>query len=180
MHAPLTPHFSTSWLLSLSLTCTQTHASEGQPPPPSLSPPCSLEHTAKNTPFFTLLARHVCKSGLFLQCVQDLAVTLRAEGGLQCMSQWQPQKKNYIWWKLHMKNGVTMKFFCCLFFLSNIQCCAKAWSLLLSLYILFGKWEISEVFIETCKHAWNKVYEGKNRVCAVLMSLKVHIWPPVQ
>lgn len=63
-------------------------------------------------------------------------------------------EKNYIWWKRHMKNGVTMKFFCCLlFFLSNIQCCAKAWSLLLSLYILFGKWEISEVFIETCKHA---------------------------
>lgn len=147
----------------------------------SFSLPALFTRThCKKYPFFTLLARHVCKSGLFLQCVQDLAVTLRAEGGLQCMSQWQPQKKNYIWWKLHMKNGVTMKFFCCLFFLSNIQCCAKAWSLLLSLYILFGKWEISEVFIETCKHAWNKVYEGKNRVCAVLMSLKVHIWPPVQ
>lgn len=74
----------------------------------------------KKYPFFPLLAlrktRHVCKRGLFLQCVQDLAVTLRAEGGLQCMSQWQPQKKNYIWWKRHMKNGVTMKFFCCLLF----------------------------------------------------------------
>lgn len=64
----------------------------------SFSLPALFTRThCKKYPFFTLLARHVCKSGLFLQCVQDLAVTLRAEGGLQCMSQWQPQKKNYIW-----------------------------------------------------------------------------------
>lgn len=168
-------------LTPLALSHMHADTRQGRTASSSFSLPALFTRThCKKYPFFTLLARHVCKSGLFLQCVQDLAVTLRAEGGLQCMSQWQPQKKIYIWWKLHMKNGVTMKFFCCLFFLSNIQCCAKAWSLLLSLYILFGKWEISEVFIETCKHAWNKVYEGKNRVCAVLMSLKVHIWPPVQ
>lgn len=61
--------------------------------------------------------------------------------------------------KLHMVETAYEKwshhevFLLLFFFLSNIQCCAKARSLLLSLYILFGKWEISEVFIETCKHA---------------------------
>lgn len=64
----------------------------------SFSLPALFTRThCKKYPFFPLLAlrktRHVCKRGLFLQCVQDLAVTLRAEGGLQCMSQWQPQKK---------------------------------------------------------------------------------------
>lgn len=73
----------------------------------SFSLPALFTRThCKKYPFFPLLAlrktRHVCKRGLFLQCVQDLAVTLRAEGGLQCMSQWQPQKKityggNGIW-----------------------------------------------------------------------------------
>lgn len=64
----------------------------------SFSLPALFTRThCKKYPFFPSLAlrktRHVCKSGLFLQCVQDLTVTLRAEGGLQCMSQWQPQKK---------------------------------------------------------------------------------------